>query len=379
MKSLPLVLLVAAALPASVGAQASVFGTRALGLPVLPLSARAQGMGGGGALFDPQVSLNPAALSVAGRPAASVTLRQFWRTSENAFGRGEGNDTQFPLIMVTGPISSKWNFGLSVSAYTDRTFALTLEDTLDLRETPVAIFDTLISRGGVTDIRGALAWSPNSRVSVGVGLHVLTGTNRFEYRRFFDDSTYSPVRIRNELSFSGPGVSAGITVTPVAGLTLAGLARLDGDLHYYKDSTRLENIPLPVTLGAGLQWQAGPRLLLAANGLRRNWSVADERIRSEGGAGARNTTEGAVGLEWARNGRVPYRFPLRLGVRYAQLPFPVVTGQRGKEVMASLGTGFRFTGQRGSLDIALERAWRSDGGGFTERTFMLSIGLGVRP
>lgn len=379
MKRVLMLLALAAALPDAAAAQASVFGTRALGLPVLPLSARAQGMGGGGALFDPQVSLNPAALYLADRPAASVTLRQFWRTSENSFGRGTGNDTQFPLIMVTGPIGPRWNFGVSVSAYTDRTFALSLEDTLDLRDAPVAIFDTLISRGGVTDIRGALSFSPSRRVSVGIGLHALTGTNRFEYRRFFSDSAYAAVRIRNELSFSGPGVSAGISVEPAGGLRLAGLIRLDGDLHYYKDSTRLENIPLPVTVGAGLQWQVSERLLVAGHGLRRNWSVADERIRQEGGPGARNTTEGAFGLEWARNARVPYRFPLRLGVRYAELPFPVVTGQRGKEVMASLGTGFRFTGQRGSLDIALERAWRSDGAGFTERTMMLSVGLGVRP
>jgi hypothetical protein len=239
--------------------------------------------------------------------------------------------------------------------------------------------DTLISRGGVTDIRAAVSYTVSPRLAFGLGFHLLTGSNRIQYRRHFSDSTYTAVLLRNELSMSGPGISAGVSAQPVRGVRLAGMVRLDGDLHYYKDSTRLDDIPLPMTVAGGVQIQAGSRLLLAGQALHRNWSTANEFVVSEGGIGARNTTEGSFGLEWIRNSRRPSNFPLRLGVRYAKLPFPVVAGQEGKELQLSLGTGFRFTADRGSLDIALERTWREDAGSFKERTFMLSVGVGIRP
>lgn len=360
-------------------AQASEFGTRALGLPVLPLSARAQGLGGGISMFDPEASLNPAAIWLTARGTATFSVRQFWRNSENPFGSTSGNDTQFPLIMVSGPIGSKWDFGISVAAYTDRTFALALSDTMDIRDVPVGVSDTLISKGGVNDIRGALAYTVSPNFSVGLGLHVLTGTNRIEYRRSFSDSSYVPVRIKTELSFTGPGISAGFTAEPIRRVRLAGMLRWDGDLAYYKDSTRLNSIPMPLTVAGGIMVRAGDRLTVAGHGLYRNWSVSDSALKAQGGLGAQNAAEGTLGVEWSRSGKSPYQFPLRLGVRYAQLPYPVVEGQRGTEVQLSLGTGFRFTANRGSVDLALERAWRSDGGGFKEQTFMLTFGVGIRP
>lgn len=360
-------------------AQASEFATRALGIPILPLSARAQGMGGGIAMFDPEASLNPAAIWLTQRGTATFSVRQFWRTSENPFGATSGNDTQFPLVMVTGPIGSRWDFGVSVSAYTDRTFALALSDTIDIRDAPVGISDTLTSKGGVNDIQGALAFTVSRNFAVGIGLHVLTGTNRFEYRRVFSDSSYIPVRIKNELSFSGPAISAGFSAEPFRRVRLAGMLRWDGDLGFYKDSTKLSEIPMPLTFAAGIMVAAGDRLTLAGHGLYRNWSVADEDIKARGGLGAKNAAEGTFGLEWVRSVRSPYKFPIRAGVRYAQLPYPVVEGKNGTEVQLSLGTGFRFTANRGSVDLAIERAWRSDGDAFKERTFMFTFGVGIRP
>jgi hypothetical protein len=136
---------------------------------------------------------------------------------------------------------------------------------------------------------------------------------------------------------------------------------------------------MPITLAGGVQIQAGSRLLLAGQAIARNWSVADEFVVSQGGIGARDTFEGSVGLEWIRNSSRRSSFPLRLGMRYAQLPFPVVAGQEGKELQLSLGTGFRFTAERGSLDIAIEQTWREDAVSFKEQTFMLTVGVGIRP
>jgi len=368
-----------AVLASRAAAQSSEFGTRALGLPVAALSARAQGMGGGASMFDPDVALNPSAIWLTQRATATFSVRHFWRTSENPFGTADGNDTQFPLVMVAGPIGARWDFSISVSAYTDRTFALALLDTLSIRGQDVAVHDTLISKGGVNDIQGAVAFTVSRNFAVGIGLHVLTGTNRFEYRRAFSDSSYVPVRNKNELAFSGPGISAGFSAEPIRRVRLAGMVRWDGDLGFYKDSTKLSEIPMPLTFAAGVQYAPNDRLTIAGQGLYRTWSTADASIRSRGGLGADNAAEGSFGLEWTRSGRSVYKFPLRAGVRYAQLPYPVVTGSNGSEVQLSLGTGFRFSGNRGSVDFAIERAWRNDGQDFHEKTFMFTFGVGIRP
>jgi hypothetical protein len=376
----PILLLAVLLAPGGAVAQSSMFGTRVLGLPILPLSARSQGMGGGNALFDPEVGLNPASFWMTQRHVGMISARHYWRDSENPFGTSTGNDTQIPLVLVSGPIGRKWDYGLTVAGFTDRTFALSLTDTLTLRGDEVAVNDTLLSKGGTTDIGAAVSYTVSQRLAFGVGLHMLTGTNRIEYRRQFADSSYLPVRIRNELSVSGPGLTFGLSAQPVNNVRLAGMVRFDTDLNYYKDSIRVaQDIPMPMTYAGGILVQAGPRFLVAGQGLYRNWSVADDFVVSQGGVGARNTTEGSLGFEYTRNRTKPSAFPIRFGVRYAQLPFPAVAGQEGQEFQVSLGTGFRFTGERGSLDFALERTWRDDGETFKERTFMISLGIGIRP
>lgn len=371
--------LVALLLPSRAGAQSSQFGVRALGLPVLPLSTRAQGSAGAFGMFDPEAAINPVSISNSLAGAASLSIRQYWRTSENPYGSSSGNDTQFPLIFVGGPLGPSWNVGVSVAAYTDRTFALALTDTLTVRDVPVAVNDTLVSKGGINDIRVAVSYRISTRLAVALAGHALTGTNRFEYRRSFSDSSYLPIRLRNELSFAGPGISAGISAEPVLGVRVTGLFRWDGDVAFNKDSTRLADLRMPFTYGGAVGLEAGPSLSLGAQVIGRNWSVADEGIRGRGGIGAVNTWEFSGGGELLTNRRNASKLPIRFGMRYAQLPFPLVEGNRGREISASLGTGLTVGGGRGRIDFALERSWRAEGDDFTEKAFMFGLGVSIRP
>jgi len=359
--------------PAVLAAQASQFGVRALGLPVLPVSVRSDGMAGGFGFFDPESALNPTSVSGLRRTTAAFNVRQSWRTTDNPFGSASGNDTQFPLVLVGGPMGPKFNLAVSVAAYTDRTFALTYADTVEIRGLPVGVRDTLFSSGGINDIRLAVSRFLTPKFVVAGALHALTGTNRIEYRRTFSDSSYAQLRERTELSFAGPGVSAGVLAEVAKGLRISGIFRWDGNVGFNKDSVRLSSLRMPLTYGGGLQWQS-PRLMVSGHALARNWSVADSQIKARGGVGAVNTVEFATGLEYTTS-----KFPLRVGVRYAELPFPLVAGPGGHETIASLGTGFRFTAGRGSVDLALQRAWRSQAGGYQERAFSFAIGVGIRP
>ncbi len=379
-RAIVLLLVVGLVWPAALDAQGSQFGVRGLGLPGLPISTRAGGTAGASGLFDAESALNPAAPVAIFRPTASFNLAQHWRTSENIFGAASGKDTNFPLFFTAGPIGERMVGTVSASVYTDRTFALTLTDTVLLRDEPVTTYDTVRSRGGLTDVRAALAFQASRRVAVGLGLHLITGTNRVDTRRSFADSSYNAVALQNELSYAGAGVSAGFTANPGGALHLAGMVRFDTDLSIDRDTVSLGDVPLPVTLAAGLRWTPSRRLSLSSQAMSRRWGRLDQALRDRGGAGAVHTTLVAAGLEWGRNAQRPDQLPLRLGVRWNQMPFPVAEGlETGTEFTAALGTGLLLGGGRASLDLSLERVWRSETVAFEERGVALRLGVAVRP
>lgn len=373
-------LLLAAVMPLSrAAAQASEFSVRSLGLPLRPVSTATQGTGSGFAMFDPTTPLNPAALSLLARSVATFGIRHHWRNSENPYGSTSGNDTQFPLISVGGAATPRLGLGISASGYTDRTFAVPLQDTLIVRDSAIVTTDTLISKGGVTDVRVAGSLDLSERVSIGVGLHLLTGTNRFEYRRKFSDSVYFPVRLRNELSVVGPGVSVGLLAEPVSGFRVSGMFRWDGDVTLYRDSTRVGKVPMPLTFAVGAQW-GSDRVQLGTHALARTWSVQHDYSLSQGGTGASNTLEVSAGGQLITDPVQTGRFPLRFGARWASLPYPPSPGgATPRELGISAGTGFVFGGGRGLLDFAVEQTWRSAPGGFSEQNFSLAFGVTIRP
>jgi hypothetical protein len=51
---------------------------------------------------------------------------------------------------------------------------------------------------------------------------------------------------------------------------------------------------------------------------------------------------------------------------------------QGHEFGVSAGSGLRFAQQRAGVDLALEHVWRSEGP-YSERGFILSLGITVRP
>jgi hypothetical protein len=145
-----------------------------------------------------------------------------------------------------------------------------------------------------------------------------------------------------------------------------------------RDSARVGSIDLPYTLGLGLHWRPTSTLDIGGEALFRTWSSANRDLLALGGTGAQNTIEAAFGGEYISDPKRPYRRPLRFGVRYATLPFPLLPGQQGREIGVSGGTGLRFAQQRAGLDLALEHVWRSEGP-YSENGFILSLGVSVRP
>jgi len=198
--------------------------------------------------------------------------------------------------------------------------------------------------------------------------------------RVFSDTSYLPSRQRAELSYAGFGMSLGLVGQLGRSLTVGLIARSDGHVKIEEDSLPNEQrVDLPITVGGGLRWRPAAKLQLAGQVLARNWSTANADLVSAGGVGAGNTVEAAGGIEFTPNPRRPGRTPLRIGFRWARLPFPLTAGAQVKEYGVSVGTGHTFAADRAGIDLAVERTWRRQDDRYNERAWLVSLGVTVRP
>jgi hypothetical protein len=360
-------------------AQSSQFGVRGLGYPGRSLSAHAIGSGGAFGLFDPESSLNPAALGNLTVLNAVFTGVQDYRHVENPAGTASLREPRFPQVGVGGPIKAiPLVLGLSFSNYTSRDFTLGAVDTLQLRGQPVETHDTLSSRGGLSDLRVAGAYRVHDRWTFGGAFHVLTGTNRLESRRSFSNSAFLATSQKSEISYAGIGASVGVMRQFGPTFGIAMIARSDGHVNLDRDSTRVSRVDLPYTVGFGLRARPLPKLDLGSQVVFRTWSGANSDLLAQGGAGADNTFEVAFGGEFTGDLKRPYRRVLRFGARYGKLPFLLDPGDQPSEFALSLGTGTRFAQQRAGIDLSVEHVWRHAGDS-RERAFLVVIGVSLRP
>ena len=366
--------------PGVAQAQSSEFGARGLGFPGRGVAVRTLGSGGAFGLFDPESSQNAASLGGVATLTSVFTVTQAFQHVENPAGSASVRESRFPQLMIAGPVRRfPAAVGFSFSNYTSRDFTLASSETITIRGEPVGVSDTLSSRGGLNDFRLAGAYHLTERWGVGVGFHIITGSNRLTSARVFADSAFLSSRQRSELSFAGVGLSVGLMGQLGQRFGVAAVVRSDGHVNMDRDSTRISTIDLPYTFGLGLRAKPGSKLDLGAQGFYRTWSGANSDLLALGGTGARNTVELAAGGEYVSDPKRPYRRPLRFGAHYATLPFPLIQGgKQGREFGVSAGTGLRFAQQRAGVDLALEHVWRSEGP-YKERGFILSLGISVRP
>ncbi len=374
-----LVLLIAL-VPPSLAAQSSQFGVRGLGLPGREQSVRALGTGGAFALFDGESSVSPASLAFLGRLTATFTVLGDYRSTSTSAGEASIRNSRFPQFLVGGPIRRfPLTLGLSYSNYTTRDYSLAFPATVMLRGQPVGVTDTIESRGGINDFRLAAAYRLGQRWVVGAGAHIITGSNRVEARRTFADTNYSPSRQRAELSYAGFGVSVGVIGQLGEALMVSAMARSDGRVSLDRDSTEIAKVDLPITVGGAARLRVTPKLHVAGEALYRNWSTANDDLVALGGTGAVNTLETSGGVEFTPDPRRPYNRPIRVGFRYAELPFPLTPGESASEYGVSLGSGLSFAAERAVIGVSVERTWRDQSDAFKETAWILTAGVTVRP
>jgi len=355
-------MLTAGAMP--LAAQDSQFGIRGLGTPGRFETVRARSTGGAFAPFDPMSPLVEASLADLPQLTATAMGGTSYRAAEAAGATTSLRASRFPVMGLAGPVFGHLVLGGGFTTYLDRTWDVTLRDSMLLRGTMQPYSDELTSDGGVADLRLAAALRVGSRFALGAAVHVLSGSTRETAGRTFDDTAYHAIKQSDEVRYDGVGVSGSALLDLLPALRLTVFARSDNRLRARLGDVVTTQTDLPNTVGGGLRWAPSPSVRLAGALTRRTWATA--------GAGAFNTLSWSAGLEVGSGFS-----PLRLGARGGQLPFGA-GATAPTEVGVAAGTGRAFARGRALVDVGLEHLERK-GGGLSERVWTFLLGLTVRP
>lgn len=373
------------AAPAAARAQGTL-SEQGFGYPPGQLSARALGQGGANAETDPVSAVNPAALASWGRAGIFFQYAPELRQVSAGGQTDRTTTTRFPLVAAATPLFGHATLGLSASTFLDRTFS-----TKRTAATPVSgggtvnTTTTLSSTGAANDVRLAAAWAPLRRLTVGLGVHALTGQNRVNTVVEVADpnqapgttSPYLPVSEQRTLGFGGVAFSAGMEWRPVRALQVGVSGRHGGTMRLSAGDTLLAKADVPDRYGIGLLYDGIRGTALSA---RYNW----EGWSSMGGLGssslkAFDAVEYAVGAD-VSGPRLGSRTVLvRAGARTRTLPF-AAAGEKVRETAFSGGFGVPLALERVLMDVAVQRARRTARGvGASERAWTIGVGFTVRP
>lgn len=382
-------LLVTAASP---GFAQSLLASGGLGLPSAPLDARAQALGGVG-LGLPGVNLslvNPASVAGLPAPALSVVFQPTWTHADFAGGEVDFSTSRFPLIHAAAPLGTRWVVSAGYGAVLDQNFALGGRDTLNLTGTPFDVRDSVVVAGGVARLRVGSAYMLTERLAVGAAIDVYTGSRSETYTRQFSPvdtaqfvSTPDPAREFSEAQYSGTGFAIGARWSPSAALTVSASVADGGLLEITPADTvasapgpRSYSLPLRVSSGASGRITRAAMAVIGAEWAR--WSAAEADLAASGGA--RDAISVGGGIEWDPPSRGDRTFPLRVGARYAQLPFRWSTPSGDldfpDEQAVTAGIGARLAGGAAMVDLTAERGARGgDGAGVDEGFWRASLSL----
>ena len=343
-------LLLAVGAPAALRAQGAI-GNQGYGYPTGQLSTRTLGTGGGLAEFDPVSPLNPAALSYIRRATLAFQYDPEFRrvtaggTSQNA------TIARFPVLAATLPFRDRYSVGISASTYLDRSFVTRYRTTARIGEETVTVDEAVEARGSIADIRFGVGAYVTRWLRAGVAVHALTGENRlFSGRTFPDTTRFGSVGDTSVVDFAGTQLSAGVELTPIRGVSIAGSARRGLGMRVLSGDSTLRRADAPDRIGVGLRVDRVTGATFALSYARNRWT----RLRGLGGPNLDvfdgTDLMGGVEAVGPRLGELPLL--IRLGARQRTLPF----GLNDTEVRERA-----FTGVFRSSAGARWRTWRSSG------------------
>ena len=384
MRAFSAALLALIVLPAAAGAQ-SLFSTRGLGVPLEPVDARARALGGIGVglLGWTGSMVNPAEAAGVYRRGVTAAIQSSRRSVEFEGESDVVGGTRFPVMRAVLPFGERVGVAIGYGGFLDQAWAVRSESVVPIGDREIRAVDQVESSGGVAQGRLDVAYLVTPTLAVGIGAGLYTGRlERVVSRSFPDSVVIDGFRTTAAWNYSGPAVSAGAWWQPLPILRLGASVTWAGELRAEPEegTTQEVRVDLPLQVAAGASGQLAPGLLAVAGARWAGWSsVAD-------GFGdpdvAADTWEVGGGLEWRGARALGRPFPLRLGARYAKLPFRV-QGATPSEWALALGLGSVLArddlGPRAVVDAAIERGRRGDAAatGLTESFWRLTLSMAL--
>lgn len=370
--------LVAAGAPLAAQGNISMQG---FGYPVSGSSTRVSGTAGAFAQFDLVTPQNPAALTGLGRAAISVQAEPEFRTLTLNSVKEKVNIQRIPLLMVGARVTSRMVLSVTSSSFLDRNYSTVTTGEVLIDGKLVPTTDLSDMRGSIADIRAGLGWRLSSRLSIGIGGHVFTGTNKQTLlRQFTDTLTLGSVLDSSSVDFFGKAVSFGGEFVMPKGFTAAASYRIGAKIEAENADTVLTRANVPDRMSAGLMYTGIPGASFAFNIENTKWSSMQSLGSSR--LEAHDATNFSGGAEVA-TGRVRGTpVMLRAGIGRNSLPFGV-NGGTVKETRFGAGAAMAITNpgrDQAVLDFSLQRANRTlSGSPAKEGAWLLGIGIQIRP
>lgn len=347
-----------------------------LGYPPGQVSTRALGAAGALAEIDPMSQVNPTSLSFAGSTLLFFQIEPEFRSVTSGNTTDKTMTARYPLFLGAIPVGTRWVVAFSSATLLDRTWSTATEGEVVVDGQPVSSTLLNSSDGSINDLRLAGSFMPAPWVRVGLGGHLMSGSDRVTLGRTFDDPAFGGFADTTILGFDGGAISGGVAfMAPRLAIATASF-RKGAKLNADRSDTTLGSAHVPDRLGFSVAYIGIANTQIAARASWDKWSALNG-LRTTGteAVDGWDTSVGAdvAGPRLGRNALM-----LRAGVRWRTLPYEA-DGHKVQERSLTGGLGTTFGGGRVLTDIAIWRAHRTAGIGVSESAWTLSIGLGVRP
>ncbi|MDQ6719135.1 MAG: hypothetical protein M3Z17_12420 [Gemmatimonadota bacterium] len=347
------------------------------GYPPGQMSTRAEGMGGGPSELDPASALNPASVVDVGPMQLYFQYDPEFRTVDANGKSSKTTTARFPLVSFILPLSSRLSFGAGASTLVDRSSSNKSTVLQVIDTTAVRVTQTVKVLGAIDDVRFALGYAVSPSFRIGLGAHLITGTNQLTLiQRFPDSAKFTNVTEASRISYTGTAISGGFELHPSKLLALGVTARKGGNIRAHSGDTTVANAKAPDHYGASVEYTGWGGVSLAAHAGRDQWTSM--RALASPSVTAYDSWDIGGGIE-ADGPHILGRASLaRLGVRHRTLPFST-TGSSVSELSIGGGLGIELARNRARLDVGLLHAGRSSGTAMKEHAYIFSFGLRVVP